>query len=515
MSKELVIQSSSDGSFIALLEENNLVEFHHEKISDDFLVGNIYLGKVKKILPGLNAAFIDIGHEKDAFLHYLDLGPNFPTLNSFVQKTIEGKNNTHLLHNFHFLPELDKGGKIKDVLKPRQIIAVQLVKEPISTKGPRLSSEITIAGRFLILIPFKESIAVSKRISNSKERERLKKIIAGIKPKNFGVIVRTLAEGKTVHTLEEDLSMLNKKWETFYFNLKYKKQKLLGEVDRASSILRDLLNDSFNKITVDNKRTFYQLKDYLHQIDPSKKGILKQIKTDKELFDKLDINRQIKSLFGKTVNIGGGAYLVIEHTEAMHVIDVNSGSKRIKGLSQEENALKTNLEATIEIARQLRLRDMGGIIVVDFIDMRMSSNRKLVNDKMRELMKEDRAKNTVLPISKFGLMQITRQRVRPEITISTSEVCPVCKGTGEVNPTILIIDEIENLIQYIKDELHENYIKLVVHPYIHAYLKQGLISLRLRWMFKYRMFIKVQQLESLYLTQYQVFNRRGEDLKQS
>lgn len=512
MNRELLIQSSSNGSQIALLEDQKLTEFHEEELNDDFLVGDIYLGRVKKILPGLNAAFIDIGHEKDAFLHYLDLGPSFPTLIDFVDKTYRQKLNTSSLGRFKFKEELDKGGKIKDILTPNQPIMVQLMKEPISSKGPRLSCEITIPGRSIILIPFKDSISISKRIRDKKERTRLRKVISGIKPKNFGVIVRTIAEGKSVQDLEDDLNNLYDKWDQIYKNLKNRESKLYGEADRASTILRDLLNESFNKIMVDDKNIYNQLKNYISQISPQHVNILKHYNGNSPLFQQFTIDKQIKSLFGKTVNIGGGAYLGIEHTEAMHVIDVNSGSKRTKNVTQEENALKTNMEAADEIARQLRLRDMGGIIVLDFIDMRQSENRKQLYEHMQNLLKKDRAKHAILPISKFGIMQITRQRVRPEVAISTAEKCPVCKGSGEINPTILLVDEIEREVQYFTGEEGYQYLHLELHPYIHAFLTKGWISERLKWIFKFRAWIRLTYSNNYYLTHYSIKDRSEKTL---
>jgi len=513
--KELVIQSSSKVSNIALLEDQGLVEFHQEKLSDDFLVGDIYLGKVKKVMSGLNAAFVDIGHEKDAFLHFLDLGPNFPTLNDFVNKVYRRKLNTSSLKNFRFLNELDKSGKITDVLDVGQPIAVQLVKEPISTKGPRLSSELTIPGRFMILMPFKDTISVSKRVKSRKEKDRLKKIIAGIKPKNFGVIVRTQAEGKNVEQLEEDFNKQYEKWDEIFKNLSNKERKVFGEVNRASTLLRDLLNNSFNKIWVDDKQIYNQLKSYIGEIAPQHQKIIKFYKNKTPLFQHLDVDRQIKSLFGQTVNVGGGAYLVIEHTEAMHVIDINSGSKRTKEISQEQNAVKTNLQSVTEIGRQLRLRDMGGIIVVDFIDMNQAENRKMIHEKMKEVLKDDRAKYSLLPITKFGLMQITRQRVRPEVTISTAETCPVCKGSGEINPTILLVDQIENQVQYVHENTQYKVLNLQVHPYISAYLKEGFPNLRMKWMAKYKLWINVEPSESLYLTQFYLLNKDKKDIQYS
>ena len=512
MNRELLIQSSSSGSQIALLEEQRLTEFHEETMNEGFLVGDIYLGKVRKTLQGLNAAFVDIGHEKDAFLHYLDLGPNFPTLIDFVDKTYRQRLNTSRLARFKFKEELDKNGKITDVLQPQQPIVVQLMKEPISTKGPRMSSELTIAGRLIILIPFKDSISISKQIRDKKERERLRKVIGGIKPKNFGVIVRTVASNKSVQELEDDLSHLLSKWDELFVNLKQHKQKLYGEADRASTMLRDLLNESFNKIVVDDNKTYSQLKRYINQIDPKHIDILTHYKGSDPVFHNYAIDRQIKSLFGKTVNIGGGAYLVIEHTEAMHVIDVNSGSKRTKNVSQEDNAVKTNMEAADEIARQLRLRDMGGIIVLDFIDMKDAENRKQVYEHMQSLLKRDRAKHSILPISKFGIMQITRQRVRPEISISTAESCPVCKGKGEVNPTILLIEQLEHEVANLIKEDNHRYLLLKLHPFLYAYLTCGLISLRLRWIFKYRTWIQAKPVEDLYLNIFYIEGKDGQNL---
>ena len=512
MNRELLIQSSSSGSQIALLEDQRLTEFHEETSDNGFLVGDIYLGKVRKTLEGLNAAFVDIGHEKDAFLHYLDLGPNFSTLIDFVDKAYRQRLNTSRLSRFKFKEELNKEGKITDVLQPQQPIAVQLMKEPISTKGPRMSSELTIAGRLIILIPFKDSISISKQIRDRKERDRLRNVISGIKPKNFGVIVRTVATEKSVQELEDDLNYLLSKWDELFANLKQHKQKLYGEADRASTMLRDLLNGSFNKIVVDDNKTYAQLKSYIGQIDPQHTDILTHYKGNEPVFHNHAIDRQIKSLFGKTVNIGGGAYLVIEHTEAMHVIDVNSGSKRTKNVSQEENALKTNLEAADEIARQLRLRDMGGIVVLDFIDMKESEHRKQVYEHMQSLMKRDRAKHSVLPISKFGIMQVTRQRVRPEIAISTAESCPVCKGKGEVNPTILLIEQLEYEVANLIKEDEHRYLVLKLHPFLYAYLTKGVISQRIKWIFKYRTWINAKPIEDLYLNVFYIESKQGQTL---
>lgn len=505
MSKELVIKSSSDGAEIALLEDKRLIELHHDSIEENFLVGDIYLGRVRKVIPSLNAVFVDIGHEKDAFLHYLDLGPDIRTFNRFVDLVKKGKFRDSKLANFRFEPQILKTGKIDEVFAPNQNVVVQIVKEPISTKGPRLSSQISLSGRFIILIPFNDGVSLSKKIRTKLERDRLKKVMVGLKPKNFGIIVRTNAEDASVEDLEADLNKLLSDWEGMVKELAAGTNiKLHSEIDRTASLLRDLVNDSFTKIYVDDPKVFKTIKGYLATMSSNQDDIVKLYKGDKPIFDQFDVDRQIKSLFNKIVNLGGGAYLIIEHTEAMHVIDVNSGSKRNRDDDQEENALRTNMEAAEEISRQLRLRDMGGIIVIDFIDMRKTSNRKLLYEKMCEIMKEDRAKNTVLPLSKFGLMQVTRQRVRQEIVKDNLEPCPVCNGTGQINKGELITHDIIYSIERSLQSNSRKRITIKVHPYVHAYLTTGLISERTRWMMRFRKWVNIEPVENYALNQYEV-----------
>jgi len=505
LSKELVIKSSSDGAEIALLEDKRLIELHHDSIEENFLVGDIYLGRVRKVIPSLNAVFVDIGHEKDAFLHYLDLGPDIRTFNRFIDLVKKGKFRDSKLANFRFEPQILKTGKIDEVFAPNQNVVVQIVKEPISTKGPRLSSQISLSGRFIILIPFNDGVSLSKKIRTKLERDRLKKVMVGLKPKNFGIIVRTNAEDASVEDLEADLTKLLADWEGMVKELAAGTNiKLHSEIDRTASLLRDLVNDSFTKIYVDDSKVFKTIKGYLATMSSNQDDIVKLYKGDKPIFDQFDVDRQIKSLFNKIVNLGGGAYLIIEHTEAMHVIDVNSGSKRNRDDDQEENALRTNMEAAEEISRQLRLRDMGGIIVIDFIDMRKTSNRKLLYEKMVEIMKEDRAKNTVLPLSKFGLMQVTRQRVRQEIVKDNLEPCPVCNGTGQINKGELITHDIIYSIERSLQSNSRKRITIKVHPYVHAYLTTGLISERTRWMMRFKKWVNIEPVENYALNQYEV-----------
>ena len=514
MQKELIINSSPSQVEIALLEDGKLVELHHQKSSNKFTVGDIFLGRVRRLMPGLNAAFVDIGHKRDAFLHYTDLGPKLNSLLKFTKGSMNGSFNTHKLDNFRIEPEIIKTGKIDQVLSRRQDILVQVLKEPISTKGPRLTCEVTIPGRFLVLTPFNNVIAISKKIGNKDERNRLKSIIESIKPKNMGVIVRTAAEGKRTKDLQEELDGMMAKWEEIHQQLHNAKPptKLLSELDKASSILRDILNDSFSKIVVNDAQFYENIREYLQSFAPEQLNIVQLYKGRKPIFEGTGVARQIKSSFGKNASMDSGAYLVIEHTEAMHVIDVNSGHK-MSSKNQEEAVLAVNLESAEEIARQLRLRDIGGIIIIDFIDMRNGEHRKELLSAMRRHMKKDRAQHTILALSKFGLMQITRQRVRPEVKISTAEQCPTCGGSGKVNATILLTDRIERDLENIIQNRPNSKLTLEVHPYIEAFLKKGFPSMRMQWYRQHYKWIKIRVNSSAGLNRYRFFDANDDEIR--
>ena len=517
MIKELIIDSTPNGATIALLQDKQLVELHKEQVSNNYTVGDIYLGRIKKIMPSLNAAFVDVGYEKDAFLHYLDLGPQVQSLLKLAKQVRSGGYQSKLLDNFKLEADINKGGKISEVLTKNQLIPVQIAKEPISTKGPRLSADLSIAGRYVVLVPFSEVISISKKIKSNTERNRLRKVVESIKPKHFGVIIRTVSENKGVAELQKDLLDLISKWETFVTRLPSVEpsKKILGEIGRTSTILRDLLNADFQSITVNDNSMYEEVKSYIHEISPDLENIVRLHKHKDPIFENLGVDKQIKGAFGKSVNLAGGAYLVIEHTEALHVIDVNSGNRTASKENQEENAYQVNKEAAKEIARQLRLRDMGGIVVIDFIDMHKPQNRKELFDYLRAEMAHDRAKHTILPPSKFGLVQVTRQRVRPEMNIVTSEVCPACGGTGTIRPTILLIDDIENNFNYVLDEQNEKHITLCVHPYIEAYIKQGFIftNKQWKWFFKYGQWIKVKSNPAYQITEFRFFSSKDEEIK--
>ncbi len=516
MNKELIINASATGVDIALLEDKKLVELHTENHDARFAVGDLYLGKVKKLIPGLNAAFVDVGYEKDAFLHYTDLSPYAKSLLKFTQQAMADKSEPGFdFSAFANEPEIVKTGKISEVLSGKPNILVQILKEPIAAKGPRLSCEISLPGRFVVLTPFNDVVAVSRKIHSSEERKRLQRIIESIKRKNFGVIVRTAAEGKNTAELHEDLRDLFATWDTIQKNLKNAAPplKILSEQTKTTSILRDLLNEDFNRVVINDKTLFSDTKTYIQRIAPEKADIVALHQNGVPVFDQWGVTKQVKAAFGKTVNLNSGAYLIIEHTEALHVIDVNSGYKSVSN-NQEQNALETNLEAADEIARQLRLRDIGGIIVADFIDMKLPENKKKLMEAMEDAMRPDRAKHAVLPISKFGLMQITRQRMKPEMNINTQEICPSCQGTGKISSTLILEDDIEKNLNYLITHSHKN-LTIQVHPIVYAYLTKGWMwnTKVAKWKRKFKQNIVVKEDSNYHMTEFRFFDENGEEIK--
>ncbi|WP_456379562.1 Rne/Rng family ribonuclease [Lutibacter sp.] len=516
MKTELIIRSNSSGIDFALLKDGKLTALNKETNGNKFSVGDIFLAKIGKVLSGLNASFVNVGYEKDGFLHYHDLGAKLLSLNKFIKGISTGKIKDYTLKNFQLEKDIDKGGSIVDVLKTGQNSLVQIVKEPISTKGPRMSSEISIAGRYMVLVPFSERVSVSQKITDLQEKERLKRLVKSIKPKGFGVIIRTVAENKKVAELDRDIQNSLERWIAMCKQIKIVKAqqtpvKVLSELNRASSILRDLFNDSFTNIVTNDEILFLEIKEYLQEIAPEKENIVSLYKSKVPMFEKFGIERQIKTSFGRTVSMSRGAYLVIEHTEALHVIDVNSGNRSNKAMSQADTALEVNLIAASEVARQLQLRDMGGIIVVDFIDMHTAEHRQKLYDHLRTEMAFDRTKHKILPPSKFGLIQITRQRVRPEMVIKTQEPNP--SGSGEVEAPIVLLDTIKaELDKHIASKMHKKVI-LNVHPFIAAYLKKGIPSIQQRWFTKYKKWIKILPRDAYQYLRFDFTNEKGEQIK--
>ncbi len=514
MKSELFVDVQPKEISIALLEDSRLVSLQKESRNIVYAVGDFYLAKVKKLMPGLNAAFVDVGYEKDAFLHYLDLGPQFNTYNAFITEALEHPETVPEISSIEPQPEIPKQGRIAELLQPGKQLLVQIAKEPISTKGPRLTTELTLTGRFMVLIPFGNKISISQKIKSTEEKVRLRQIISSIKPKGFGVIVRTSAEGKKVAELINELRALVEAWKNSIAKMQRSTPPSLiyEEESRAVSVIRDIFNPSFESVYVNDAEIFEQIQKYVSLIAPDRKEIVKLYTKDVPIFDSFNITRQIKSAFGKTVSFKSGAYLIIEHTEALHVIDVNSGNRSKASQDQETNALEVNLRAADEIARQLRLRDMGGIIVVDFIDMAKSEHRQQLLDHMRDNMAKDRARHNILPLSKFGLMQITRQRVRPALDITTEETCPSCFGKGEVQPSLLFTDKLEEKLEYLTEQLEVKKFILYIHPFVEAYVKKGMFSLYGKWKRRFGRGLKVVADESLAYLQYRVIDSTGQEI---
>ncbi|MBO4658863.1 MAG: Rne/Rng family ribonuclease [Prevotella sp.] len=519
MTSEVVIDVRAKEISIALLEDKKLVEYQNEPRSASFSVGNIYIAKVKKLMPGLNACFVDVGFERDAFLHYLDLGSQFNSYAKYLKQVQSDRKKLYPITKATRLPDLKKDGSVATTLTVGQEVMVQIVKEPISTKGPRLTGELSFAGRYLVLMPFCDKVSVSTKIKSGEERARLKQLIQSIKPKNFGVIVRTVAEGKRVAELDTELKVLLQRWDdaiTKVQRTQSRPQLVFEETGRAVALLRDLFNPSYENIFVNDEEVYNEVKHYVTLIAPEKAGIVKLYTGNVPIFDNFNVTKQIKSGFGKTVNYKHGAYLIIEHTEAMHVVDVNSGN-RVRGTNgQEANALDVNLGAADELARQLRLRDMGGIIIVDFIDMNVAEDRQMLYERMCKNMQKDRARHNILPLSKFGLMQITRQRVRPAMDVSVEETCPTCFGRGKIKSSILFTDQLESKIDHLVNKIGVKTFYLHVHPYVAAYINKGMLSLKRKWQFKYGFGVHVISSQKMAFLQYEFYDAKKQfiDMKE-
>ena len=519
MTSEVIIDAGQNEISIALLEDKNLVEYQSEPRSASFSVGNIYIGKVRKLMPGLNACFVDVGSEKDAFLHYLDLGLQFSSYEKYLKQVTSDRKKLYPIQKATRQPDLPKEGSIQNMVKVGQEILVQIVKEPINTKGPRLTCDLSFAGRYMVLIPFGDKVNVSSKIKRGEERSRLKQLVQSMKPKNFGVIVRTVAEGKRAAELDQELKVLLKRWEDAITKVQKtteRPQLVFEEQSRSVALIRDLFNPTYDGIHVNDPEIYGQIRDYVTLIAPEKADIVKLYTGTVPIYDNFNVTKQIKSGFGRTVNYKRGAYLIIEHTEAMHVVDVNSGTRIKKDNGQEANALETNLGAADELARQLRLRDMGGIIVVDFIDMNLAEDRQLLYERMCENMKKDRARHNILPLSKFGLMQITRQRVRPAMDVAVEESCPTCHGTGKIKSSILFTDQLESKIDRLVNKIGIRRFSLHVHPYVAAFINQGVISLKRRWQLKYGLGIRIVPSQKLAFLQYEFYdqNRQFIDMQE-
>ncbi len=513
MKSELIVDVQPQEIAIALTEDDRLQEVSREQRNkDNFSVGNIYYGRVKKVMPALNAVFVDVGYEKEAFLHYLDLGSQFRTLQTYVNKAVTDRRRVPSLQRTPRQPEVGKSGNIGDVLKVGDPVLVQVSKEPINTKGPRLTAEISIAGRNMVLIPLADGVMVSQKIKRESERSRLKQLITSIKPQGFGVIVRTVAEDKRVAELDSELRLLVQRWEVTVKSLQQKEPVSLvsEELGRTIGVIRDVFSPDFTTIQVNDKAIYDEVRQYVELIAPDSAKIVKLYDGTQPIFDKFDITRQMKTGLGRVVGFKHGGYLIIDRTEALFSIDVNSGSKKLYE-DQEENAFQFNMLAAEELVHQLRLRDIGGIIIVDFIDMDSKEHQQQLYDYVRKLMSHDRAKHNVLPLSKFGLMQITRQRVRPAVEVDVMEVCPTCMGKGKIQPSILFTDQVEEDIGHYYEHYGKG-LRLHLHPYVYSYVCRGWFnSLKCQWRRRYG--VRVVENQSLGMLEMRFCDVQGNILR--
>jgi ribonuclease G len=521
MHKEIIINSTASQNRVAINENSKLVDFFIDHPEKRRMVGSIYKGKVARVLPGIRAAFIDIGFKHDAFLHFSDIGDkledmkgvfdddesDFEDDESLVEEKKSDNKSTESSQN-------EKEQKVVPKLHKGQEIIIQIIKEPVKGKGVRVSSSISIPGRFCVLLPFDGKIGISKKIIDYRERRRLRKIARGILPKNCGLIIRTAAKDQEEKSLMGDLKFLVNTWNEIQERIKNDPPPSVVYEDLSTtvSVIRDLFTPDVSKIFIDSKKLFKEIKDYVHYFQPELTDRIEYYKDSTPIFEEFNIEEQIKGLLGRRVPLPSGGHIVIEHTEAMIVIDVNSGRYAAKK-DQELNSLKTDLEAAREIVRQLRLRDIGGLIVVDFIDLEDEKNRKKVYDELKKEFKKDRAKIAMLPMTEFGLMQITRERIRENILQSMHEPCPYCNGTGLVTKKSNLTHEIEEWLKRFKLQKKSVPLTLQIHPSLRDTLKRGKISYLTRMRLKYVFRLKVEDNEKMGIQEFRfIETRTGEDI---
>lgn len=536
MKKEIVINSTANEHRIAILEDGKLAELFVETPGKERMVGDIYLGKVAKVMPGIRAAFIDVGLQQDAFLHFSDIGSSLSEYNALFEDDDDEDENpsSTAVHDTGASESASTGDQASAAqraesrslsqsggngrhqrldrevnIQKGQDILVQITKEPVGKKGVRVTSEISLPGRFLVLLPFDGKVGVSKKLADFKEKRRLRRVVRPILPQGFGAIIRTVAEGKDDALIKQDLEELLRVWSNIEKAVKAENPPTLvyKDMTTTSSVIRDLFGDKVERVAVDEKKLFKEIKAYVQWMSPDMLDRLEYYKGKEPIFDKYGVEKDIQNLMSKKVWLKSGGYIFIEKTEAMTVIDVNSGRYAAKK-EQELNSLRTDLEAAREVCRQLRLRDIGGIIVVDFIDLDDEKNKKKVYDEVKKELKRDRAKATVLPLTEFGLMQITRQRIRQNVQMSFSDACPTCGGTGMVQSKATTLNQIERWIKRFKSESREFRLQLKVNPNIALFLTHGTISRMTKIMFKFFVRVKVESDPSLAMDEFRFFSVR-------
>lgn len=502
MVKEIIINSASTQTRVAITEDGNLVDFFVDYPENRRMVGDIYLGRIARVKPGIRAAFIDIGMKHDAFLHFSDIGERTQQLQDMLgdeDSEIDEDDDSNDSPGTQSKPDSIKSENQIPTLKMGQEILVQIIKEPVNNKGVRVTSSVSLPGRFCVLLPYDNNVGISKKIYDFRERKRLRYIARQIVPENYGLIIRTVAQKQDEEILKDDLKNLMRTWEKIEKEVKSKNPPSLvyQDLNTTVSVIRDLFNDDISKIFVDSKKLYKEIKNYLDLVQPAFSEKVELYKSAYGIFNTFKIEEQIKTLIGRKVLLPSGGYIIIEHTEAMVVIDVNSG-KYAKSKDQESNSLKTDLEASREIARQLRLRDIGGIIVVDFIDLEDDKNRKKVYDELKKEFRKDRAKVSILPMSDFGLIQITRQRIRQNIVQAIKEVCPECHGTGLLTKSSHLVYDLETWLRKFRRKSRERSIIIKCHPSTAAKIREGKIKSLFKLQLKY--FVKITLKEDASIT---------------
>lgn len=517
MIKEIIINSTSDQTRVAITEDGKLVDFFVDYPENRRMVGDIYLGKIARVLPGIRAAFVNIGMKHDAFLHFSDIGDRTKQLQEMLEEDDFDDEDTDENGNTNHNPvEEDIFNQVSASrnLKKGQNILVQITKEPVANKGVRVTSSISLAGRFCVLLPLDNKIGISRKILDFKERKRLKQIARSIIPPKYGLIIRTVAKDQPEDLLKEDLNQLLRLWNRIQIAAKTEEPPALIHQDLSTteSVIRDLLTPDVSKVFIDSKKAYKQIKQLVQDFQPELLDKIELYKSPKSIFDTFKIEEQTKILFSRKVPLPSGGYLIIEHTEAMVVIDVNTG-RYAKNTEQELNSLKTDLEAAREIARQLRLRDIGGIIVVDFIDLEDEKNKKKIYDELKKEFKKDRAKISFLPMSDFGLVEITRQRVRHNIMQAIKDVCPVCGGAGYVTKGTHLNYDIEEWLKKFRQNSKEFSVIIKCHPSDYQRIKFSKFGYLTKLQLKYFMRIKLEKDESVPFGQVKFISKKsGEDI---
>ncbi|MEW6509341.1 MAG: Rne/Rng family ribonuclease [Bacteroidota bacterium] len=543
MKKEIIINAAANETRIAITEDGRLAELFVETANKEKMIGDIYLGKVAKVMPGIKAAFIDLGLGQDGFLHFSDIGNRFEEYTSLIGDEEEGEvdgqrqpaavgeshqaspsPSSHAAQPQHIPRDRGNGDNGQNRPPRREIhlekgqeVIVQITKEPVGKKGVRVTSEVSLAGRFLVLLPFDGKIGISKKISSFKEKRRLRKIVQTILPEGFGVIIRTVAEGKDDTSLTNDLNDLIGTWREVEQTVKSEKSPCLlyKDMSTTSSVIRDLFSNDVSRVVIDDRKLHKEIRAYIKYTSAQLLDKIELHRDRRPIFDVYGIEKEIETTLSRKVWLKSGGYIIIEPTEAMVVIDVNSGRYAAKR-EQEQNSLRTDLEAAREICRQLRLRDIGGIIVCDFIDLEDERNKRKVYEELKKEFRRDRAKVTVLPMTEFGLVQITRQRVRQNILHSFTEPCPACGGTGLVQSKTTTLNQIERWIRRFKSESHESRLILKVNPQLADALRVGTVSRLRRIMVKYFVWIHLEIDPNVPIGEFRCISRKqGKDITDS